>query len=43
MHYHERSVGKLLARLAFRKLSVRPFHPEQDPAAQATHKKTLPT
>ena len=43
VHYHERSVGKLLAKLAFRKLSVRPFHPEQDTATQATHKKTLPT
>ena len=43
VHDHERSVGKLLAKLAFCKLSVRPFHPEQDTAAQATHKKTLPT
>ena len=43
VRYHERSVGKLLARLAFRKLTARPFHPEQDAAAQQTHKKTLPT
>ena len=43
VRYHERSVGKLLARLAFRKLTARPFHPEQDAAAQQTHKKTLPS
>ena len=41
MQYHERSIGKLLAKLAFRKLTARPFHPEQDPSAQQTHKKTL--
>lgn len=39
---HERSVGKLLRRLRFRRLSVRPRHPEADPAAQQTHKKTIP-
>jgi transposase len=38
--YHERSVGKLLAKLSFRKLTARPFHPEQDSSAQETHKKT---
>ncbi len=43
VQYHERSVGKLLAKLAFRKLTARPFHPEQDIAAQETHKKTSPT
>ena len=32
---HERTVGKLLRRLAFRRLSVRPQHPKSDPAAQA--------
>jgi transposase len=32
---HERTVGKLLAKLAFRRLSVRPQHPRSDPAAQA--------
>ena len=42
VQYHERSVGKLLAKLAFRKLTARPFHPEQDIAAQQTHKKNLP-
>ena len=38
----ERSVGAMLRRLGFRRLSVRPRHPQQDPAAQETHKKTLP-
>src|SRR4029077_12678686 len=38
----ERSVGAMLRRLGFRRLSVRPRHPRQDPAAQETHKKTLP-
>ena len=32
---HERTVGKLLAKLAFRRLSVRPRHPRSDPGAQA--------
>ena len=41
MHYHEHSVGKLLAKLAFRKMTVRPFHPEQDASAQQTHKKSF--
>ena len=40
---HERTVGKLMARLGFTRVSVRPRHPEQDPAAQEAHKKTLPT
>ena len=31
----ERRVGKLLRKLAFRRLSVRPRHPESDPEAQA--------
>jgi len=39
---HERSVGKLLHRLNFRHLSVRPQHPQSDPAAQETFKKTSP-
>ncbi len=39
---HERSVGKLLRRLDFRRLSVRPQHPESDPAAQEAFKKTSP-
>ena len=39
---HERTVGKLMARLTFSRISVRPRHPEQDAAAQEAHKKTLP-
>lgn len=38
----ERSVGSLLRRLGFRRLSVRPRHPRQDIAAQDAHKKTSP-
>lgn len=38
---HERSVGKLLHRLGFAKLSVRPKHPKSDPAAQAEWEKKL--
>ena len=37
---HERTVGKQLAALGFRRLSVRPRHPRSDPAAQETFKKT---
>ncbi len=36
----ERSVGDLLRRLGFRRLSVRPRCPDQDVAAQEAHKKT---
>jgi len=35
VNLHERTVGKLLTRLRFRRLSVRPQHPQSDPAAQA--------
>ena len=42
VHLHERSVGKLLHRLGFRHLSVRPRHPQADPSAQEAHKKTSP-
>jgi transposase len=38
---HERSVGKILRRLGFARLSVRPQHPSSDPAAQETFKKRL--
>ena len=38
---HERTVGKLLTRLRFRRLSVRPQHPQSDPAAQAAFKGAL--
>ena len=37
---HERTVGKLLTGLGYRRLSVRPFHPKSDPAAQEEYKKT---
>ena len=40
---HERTVGKLLVRLNFAHVSVRPRHPEQDAAAQEAHKKTIPS
>ena len=39
---HERTVGKQLARLGYRRLSVRPRHPESDPQAQEAFKKTSP-
>ena len=39
---HERTVGKLLVRLNFSKVSVRPQHPAQDAAAGEAHKKTSP-
>jgi transposase len=34
VEFHERTIGKLLHRLGFAKLSVRPKHPKSDPAAQ---------
>lgn len=39
---HERTVGKLLHKLSFRRLSVRPQHPQSDPAAQALFRVGLP-
>jgi transposase len=39
---HERSVGKVLRRLGFTRLSVRPRHPKADEAAQAAFKKASP-
>ena len=39
---HERTVGKQLAGLGVRRLSVRPQHPKSDPEAQAAFKKTSP-
>jgi transposase len=36
---HERSVGKLLRRLGFARLSVRPKHPSSQPEAQEAFKK----
>jgi hypothetical protein len=38
----ERSVGKLLAKLGYRRLSVRPRHPHTNEEAQEAFKKTLP-
>ena len=38
----ERSVGALLKRWAFRHVSVRPQHPQQDIQAPEAHKKTSP-
>ena len=40
---HERSVGKVLRRLGFTRLSVRPRHPKADEAAQAAFKKASPS
>ena len=40
---HERSVGKVLRRLGFTRLSVRPRHPKADAAAQAAFKKPSPS
>lgn len=37
---HERTVGKYLTALGYRRLSVRPRHPKTDPEAQETFKKT---
>lgn len=39
---HERSVGKVLTRLGYRRLSVRPRHPEANEEAQEAFKKTSP-
>ena len=39
---HERTVGKYLAGLGYRRLSVRPQHPDADPAEQEAFKKTSP-
>jgi transposase len=40
---HERTVGKLLRKLSFRRLSVRPQHPQSDPEAQALFRTGLLT
>ncbi len=39
---HERTVGKILHKLGFCRLTARPHHPEVDPRAQETFKKTSP-
>jgi transposase len=41
MRMHQRRVGKLLARLNFSHISVRPRHPQADAEAQAAHKKRM--
>jgi hypothetical protein len=38
-----RSAGKLLKKLNFSSISVRPLHPQSDLEAQAAFKKTSPT
>ena len=40
---HERSVGEVLRRLGFARLSVRPKHPKADEAAQEAFKKASPS
>lgn len=42
VEYHERSVGKILRRLGFVRISVRPQHPDADEQAQDVFKKTSP-
>ena len=42
VHLAERSVGTLLHRLGFRRISARPRHPGHDANAQEAHKKTSP-
>jgi transposase len=39
---HERTIGKLLDKHGYCRLTVRPQHPKSDPEAQATFKKTSP-
>jgi transposase len=41
VHLAERSIGDMLYRLGFRRLSARPRHPGHDAAAQETHKKRM--
>lgn len=41
--YHERTIGKILRRLGFVRLSVRPLPPQADIEAQEAFKKTSPT
>src|SRR4051794_31100923 len=40
---HERTVGRVLRRLGFTRLSVRPRHPKADEAAQEAFKKASPS
>ena len=41
VHYHERTIGKLLHALNLSHVSTRPLHPESDVEVQAAFKKTL--
>jgi transposase len=43
VHLHERSIGKVLHRLGFARLSVRPKHPKADEAAQAAFRQASPS
>ena len=43
VRFHERTVGKPLAKSRFRRLSVRPRHPESDPAAQEAFRGASPS
>ena len=43
VRFHERTIGKLLDKLRFRRLSVRPRHPESDPAEQEAFKGASPS
>lgn len=40
--FHERTVGKIMRKLGFRRLSVRPHHPQKDAAAQEAFKASFP-
>jgi transposase len=40
INYHERSIGKILKRLGYSHVSTRPVHPQNDPEAMETFKKT---
>ena len=40
---HESTVGTLLRRLGFRRMSARPLHPQNDPEALESFKKTSPS
>ncbi len=43
VRFHERTVGKLLDKLRFRRLSVRPQHPQSDPAEQEAFRGASPS
>lgn len=42
VRFHERTIGKLLRKLRFQRLSARPQHPESDPAEQEAFQGALP-